>query len=203
VKVPRERPRRLRYLDADEETALLGAAKDPLRAIVLVGVHAGLRIQAEALTLQWADVNLERGLLTVQVAHAKNGETRTVPLNSTLLAALRELREHARSPHVFAKRNGTPLRSIRTAFINACTTAKLDDVTPHTLRHTFASRLAMAGVDLRTIQELGGWQKLEMVERYAHLSPGHKAEAIERIARNSPTLFTTRGAVVPLAVVAK
>jgi len=60
----------------------------------------------------------------------------------------------------------------------------------------------MAGVDLRTIQELGGWQKLEMVERYAHLSPCHKAEAIERIARNSPTLFTTRGAVVPLAVAA-
>jgi integrase len=41
-------------------------------------------------------------------------------------------------------------------------------VTPHTLRHTFASRLAMAGVDLRTLQELGGWQTLAMVHRYAH-----------------------------------
>ena len=40
----------------------------------------------------------------------------------------------------------------------------------------------MAGVDLRTVQELGGWQTLSMVERYAHLSPAHKAQAVERIA---------------------
>ena len=50
---------------------------------------------------------------------------------------------------------------------------------------TFASRLAMAGVDLRTIQELGGWKTLSMVQRYAHLSPSHKAEAVERIAKIS------------------
>jgi hypothetical protein len=43
----------------------------------------------------------------------------------------------------------------------------------------------------RTIQELGGWASLKMVERCAHLSPGHKAEAIERLASNFPTGFTT------------
>ena len=48
-----------------------------------------------------------------------------------------------------------------------------------------------AGVDPRTIQELGGWASLEMVERYTHLSPRHKAEAVERIAQNSPPVFTT------------
>ena len=69
--------------------------------------------------------------------------------------------------------------------------AKLVDVTPHILRHTFASRLAMAHVDLRTIQELGGWATLKMVERYAHLGPKHKADAVERIAENSTTGFTT------------
>jgi site-specific recombinase XerD len=42
------------------------------------------------------------------------------------------------------------------------------DITPHTLRHTFASRLAITGVDLRTIHELGCWKQLKMVERYAH-----------------------------------
>jgi hypothetical protein len=45
-------------------------------------------------------------------------------------------------------------------------------------------------VDPRTIQELGGWASLEMVERYTHLSPTHKAEAVERIAQNSPPVFT-------------
>jgi hypothetical protein len=43
----------------------------------------------------------------------------------------------------------------------------------------------MAGVDLRTIQELGGWKTLHLVERYSHLSPAHKAEAVERIAKIS------------------
>jgi hypothetical protein len=54
-------------------------------------------------------------------------------------------------------------------------------VTWHALRHTFASRLMAAGVDLRTVQELGGWKTLSMVQRYAHLSPGHLAAAVEKI----------------------
>jgi integrase len=51
----------------------------------------------------------------------------------------------------------------------------------HDLRHTFASRLAMEGVDLLTIKELGGWKSLAMVQRYARLSPGHRRNAIERL----------------------
>jgi integrase len=116
-----------------------------------------------------------------------------VPLNRILRPALQTLRQSAPEggEHVFARRAGSSYRSIRTTFQTACKRAGLKDVTPHVLRHTFASRLAMAGVDPRTIQELGGWASLEMVERYTQLSPTHKAEAVERIARNSPTLFTT------------
>jgi site-specific recombinase XerD len=57
----------------------------------------------------------------------------------------------------------------------------LDGFTWHCLRHTFASRLAMAGVDLLTIKELGGWQTLAMVTRYAHLTPGRLREGVERL----------------------
>jgi hypothetical protein len=49
----------------------------------------------------------------------------------------------------------------------------------------------MTGVDLRTVQELGGWKDLKMVVRYALLSPAHKADAVERIANHSTTLFTS------------
>ena len=193
VKLLRESPGRLRFLEAGEETALLAAAGEPHRTMILVGIYAGLRLLSEALTLRWADVDLKRGLLTVQAAYAKSGKTRTVPLNALLRHSLRAHRERtpADAELVFCRRSGAAFRSIRTTFQTACRHAGLKDVTPHVLRHTFASRLAMAGVDPRTIQELGGWASLEMVERYTHLSPTHKAEAVERIAQNSPTLFTT------------
>ncbi len=116
-----------------------------------------------------------------------------MPLSTTLRAALAKLRQEvqAGAEWVFARPDGSAYRSIRTTFQTACRRAGLADVTPHVLRHTFASRLAMSGADPRTIQELGGWASLEMVERYTHLSPTHKAEAVERIASNSPTVFTT------------
>lgn len=59
--------------------------------------------------------------------------------------------------------------------------AEIEDFRFHDLRHTFASRLAMEGVDLLPIKELGGWKSLTMVQRYAHLSPGHRRTAIERL----------------------
>jgi site-specific recombinase XerD len=63
--------------------------------------------------------------------------------------------------------------------------SRLDGLTWHGLRHTFASRLVMAGVDLRTVQELGGWRTLAMLQRYAHLSPGHLRAAVERLDRST------------------
>ena len=68
----------------------------------------------------------------------------------------------------------------------ACHDAGLAGVSLHTLRHTFASRLVMAGVDTRTVQVLGGWLDLSLVQRYSHLSPGHCTEAIERIVESFP-----------------
>ena len=197
VKLVKESEGRIRFLEPDEERGLLAAAGEPLRTMTLVGLYTGLRVNSEALTLRWADVDLRRGLVTVQAAYAKSGKTRTVPLNAVLRAALTAWRERSSAgEYVFARPDGTPYRSIRTTFATACRKAGLADVSPHVLRHTFASRLAMAGYDSRTLQELGGWAELAMVQRYAHLSPSHKAEAVERITvsatpENSPTVFTT------------
>jgi integrase len=99
---------------------------------------------------------------------------------------LRTQIKRSRGEYVFERKD-----SIRTAFENACGRAKLRGVTPHTLRHTFASRLAMAGVGNKTLQDLGRWKRVEMVDRYAHLSPEHLAQAIEKIGQNSTTVFTT------------
>ena len=60
-------------------------------------------------------------------------------------------------------------------------TSRLSGYTWHGNRHTFASRLVMAGVDPRTVQELGGWRTLGMVQRYSHLAPEHLHAAVERL----------------------
>jgi len=175
IKFKKEPRQRLVVLKPEEEVRLLAACPEPLRTLVVLGIHTGLRLNAEALTLKWASVDLTRRSLSVESAYSKNGKPRTVELNSVVRAALERLPRTGEL--VF--RHG----SLGKAFRAACRKAKITGVTPHTLRHTFASRLVMAGVDLRTIQELGGWQSVTMVERYSHLSPSHKAEAVERLAK--------------------
>ena len=166
-------------------------SNEPLRTIILTGIYAGVRVKSEALTLTWDNVDFDNGFLTVQDAYAKSGETRTVPLEAGLSGALLVLKKKAKGQHVFEKSNGKPYRSIRTPFDTACRSAKLAKVTPHTLRHTFGSRLGMAGADARTIQELGGWKKLEMVERYTYLVPDHKVAALQKLRNSVPDIFTT------------
>jgi len=63
--------------------------------------------------------------------------------------------------------------------------AGLNDLTWHCLRHTFASRLVMAGVDIRTVQELLGHKTIGMTVRYSHLAPKHTLAAVERL--DAPT----------------
>jgi hypothetical protein len=69
-------------------------------------------------------------------------------------------------------------------------TSRLDGYTWHGNRHTFASRLTMAGVDLLTVKELGGWRTLVMVQRYAHLAPAHLANSVERLVAAPPRTAT-------------
>ena len=66
-------------------------------------------------------------------------------------------------------------------FAQAVREAKVQNLTWHDLRHTFASRLVMAGVDIRTVQELMGHKSITMTMRYAHLSPRHRTEALEKL----------------------
>lgn len=188
VKMTKEPRQRLRFLEVEEEAALLAVSAEPLRTLILVRIHCGLRLRSEALTLQWRDVDLGRRTVTVSAAYAKSGQMRTVPLNSIVHAALDHLPRSGE--YVFAKPGGIPYISVRN-FVTACRTAGLHDVTPHTLRHTFATRLIAGGTDLRTVQELGGWAKIEMLVRYGHVTTARKAEAVERLAIQSSTVSST------------
>lgn len=81
-----------------------------------------------------------------------------------------------------AERGGRAVAQ-RNWFEPAVVKAGIDNFPWHCLRHTFASRLVMAGVDLRAVRELTGHRTIQMTCRYAHLAPQHMLAAVKRLAR--------------------
>jgi len=104
-------------------------------------------------------------------------------LNDVVYRSLLAIRRAPDSPWVFCKKNGEWYGNVRKAFKGAKKRAGIVDFRFHDLRHTFASHLVMAGVDLKTIQELLGHKSFEMTLRYAHLSPEHKKAALDILCK--------------------
>jgi integrase len=148
----------------------------------LLSIHTGMRM-SEHYGLRWSQVDFERRQL--HLIRTKNGDSRTIPLNAIALAALQQLQGRKGRPGtdpVFPSvRTGDSLQGSRGWFSTALEEAKIQEYTWHCNRHTFASRLVMAGVDLRTVAELLGHRTLQMVMRYSHLAPEHQASAVDRL----------------------
>ena len=182
VRQRKEENGRIRFLSTEEELALRAAIrKDYLNreAELDLALNTGLR-RSEQFGLTWDGVDFERRVLTV--LRSKNGEARHIPLNDAAILALRSVEAYKNgSPYVFLASDGTRLCSPRFWFSAAVEAAGLKDFTWHCLRHTFASRLVMAGVDLRTVQEMMGHKTIQMTVRYAHLAPQHRLAAVQRL----------------------
>jgi integrase len=190
VRFYREDNARTWFLTDEDETRLLDHCKPPLKVLVITALHTGFRA-SELRSLTWEDVDFRRRTITVRAGYAKNGESRTVPMNEVLTTTLKAVKlDSADREKVFCGRQGTPYRSFRTAFDRAVHLADLTDFTFHDLRHTFASRLVMAGVDLPTVKELLGHKDISMTMRYAHLSSDHKQAAVKKLGK-VPSIFTT------------
>jgi integrase len=118
----------------------------------------------------------------VTIRKSKNGRVRPIPLNATALAAFQSLFSKSRGEGpVFLNPHGETLRGYKHWFEPAVRNAKIKDFTWYCLRHTFASRLVMAGVDLRTVAELMGHKTIQMTMRYAHVAPAHNSVAVARL----------------------
>jgi integrase len=158
------------------------AFADHLKPLVLLSLQTGMR-RGELFQLTWLSVGLVADLITVHGATAKSGTTRHIPLNSEALAVLRDWREQTglSAGLVFTGRSGEAFNNVRRSWEGALVAAGIKRFRWHDLRHTFASKLVMAGVDLNTVRELLGHSDYKMTQRYAHLAPEHKAAAVERL----------------------
>lgn len=170
---------RLRWLEPDEEARLLAAAAKSknreLPAIVTMALETGLR-RGELLGLTWDRVDLSRGVIRLEVT--KSGRRREVPMRQAVYNVLTGPPE-PREGRVFKT------RSIRTAFENAVTEAKLDDFHFHDCRHHFASWFVMRGGSLQALKEILGHASLTMTVRYAHLAPEHLRSEVAKTERRA------------------
>jgi site-specific recombinase XerD len=198
IKKLKEEKRPPRFLSLDEMERLIDSASSWLRPMIIVLRNTGLRSK-EFFSLKWEDIDLYENLVLVR--NSKGNSYHSISMNEELRAALLFLRdnyithdgqivqreEHQRV-YVFCNLDGTQLTKIRTSFDKAVRKAGLKNVSPHVLRHSFASHLIMNGVDLPTVQDFLGHKSISTTMIYAHLSSEHKAKAVEKLSWSKPKL---------------
>ena len=174
---------RVRWMRPEEEERVVKAMREccpgQLPAFY-VALNTGMRM-SEQFGLTWDRVDFERRKLLL--ATTKNGESREVPMNKTVLALLTDLHTAKTGEFVFPTerkyKSSRPLLNPRQWFEIVLKDAEVDNFHWHDLRHTFASRLVMKGIDLHTVSKLMGHKTLTVTQRYAHLSPEHNLAAVE------------------------
>ena len=153
------------------------------KPLVLLSLHTGIRRHA-LLSMRWEDVDFNNGSVILRADTAKNKKTDIIPLNTTALEVLRLW--HAQrindNPLVFpSPQTGGIMNNCNSSFERLLREASITNFRWHDMRHDFASRLVMAGVDLNTVRELMTHSDISMTLRYAHLAPEKKRAAVELI----------------------
>lgn len=171
--IPRVPKRKPAVLSRTEVLDLLNAVRVRRYRVILMALYgAGLRLR-EAVSLRVQDIRSDRMLL--YVAETKGGGDRYTLLSQRLLEELRTYwrESRPRPPYLFSGRAGTHTSpsTVRLVFQRAARAARIGRrVTPHTLRHSFATHLLEAGTDLRVIQCLLGHSSIRSTEGYTHVS---------------------------------
>ena len=189
---------RTRYLEKEEIPRLLAACGGGyLRDIVEFAINTGMR-KGEIFGLKWREVDLRQGV--IHLLKTKNGEQREVPINKTVEDILYRVRKNPDNPYVFNLTSEQPVKEIRKSYKTALKSVGIENFRFHDLRHTFASQLVMAGVDLNTVRDLLGHKDIKMTLRYSHLSCNHKKLAVNALDRLNGTNMAQSHSDVPLTV---
>jgi integrase len=171
--------KRIRWLTATEASTLLEALPRHLADMAQFSLETGLR-RANVTGLEWNQVDLDRGTAWIHGDQAKARRPIAVPLSDTAVEVLRRQVKYKRLPQftgsVFVYK-GRPVHQTGTAaWRDALKRAGIQNFRWHDLRHTWASWHIQRGTPIQVLKELGGWQTMEMVQRYAHLSSAHLSQ---------------------------
>jgi integrase len=171
--------KRIRWLTQAEAARLLVELPAHLADMAQFSLETGLR-RSNVTGLQWSQVDLVRRVAWIHPDQAKARRPITVPLSDTAVAVLRRQVPKKRLPEflesVFVYHGRPVYQTVTAAWKKACKRASIRDFRWHDLRHTWASWHVQRGTPLQVLKELGGWETLEMVQRYAHLSAAHLAQ---------------------------
>jgi integrase len=179
IKLKQENNTRVRFLEPEEEMKLRDAIRElhPAREAEFdLALHTGMR-WSEQYGLTWSQVNWKLNEITL--LHTKSGRKQYVRINKAARAALEKLRVIARGSAYVCPDQGH--HAFELWWGEVLEASKISNFHWHDLRHTFASRLVMAGVDIFTVSKLLRHGNVATSQRYAHLTDAHLQQAIERL----------------------
>ena len=199
---------RKRYLTDDEVDALLKKLKsrdDQVHNMALISLDTGARF-SEVARLRWGNVDVNNGTISfIDTKKAGGTQSRVVPMTSRLKDLFKAMPMGGRSKIIFPGPNGGVLREVSSTFKTSVNALGLNDgvedprmrIVFHSLRHSAASRMVQAGIDLYVVQKILGHSVITVTEKYAHLSDESLRAAVEKMERATARKPTAD--VIPLA----
>lgn len=191
-----EPKKRIRWITKEEAERLLNCMTlEWLKDVTLFALLTGARM-TEILTMTWDKINFDQRIAVVSSDIAKSGHARPLPLGKEAIALLRRREKIRVSQYIFHRGKGKLISEIdRESFYRATEKANIQDFRFHDLRHTWASWHVQSGTPLMVLKELGGWETIEMVQKYAHLNADHLLEYTNHVKLTSNSFFINQNRV--------
>ncbi len=164
-------------LTNDEIKRLIETASSHLKPILMIALNTGMR-RNEILSLKWENVNMSKGYILIE--NSKSGKPRKIPMNLLVREAFRNIERVSEFVFYNSKTNNY-IKDIKTAFKSACERAEIKELRLHDLRHTSATKMIEAGVDLVTVSKILGHSSIQMTMRYAHPTPENMQRAVNKL----------------------
>lgn len=183
VQLYKEPKVRVRYLTTPQIHKLMAELPEHLKPVFMFSIMTGLR-RSNILNLRWDQIDFVRKQIVIDGAEMKAGKTHVVPMATSVIHLL--MQQVDKNPVYVFTYKGKKMNDLGEAWNRALRRAGIQDYRFHDNRHTWASLLIQNGVPLNELQEMGGWHSIQMVQRYAHLSPA-------KLARNAEILESKIG----------